>query len=183
MTTSTVLIQLLVLAVVLESDLGRRKVGWFRVWRPVVTVVAVVPFFLTGLPTGGGDSVLQGAAALAGVVLGAASVTPALVGVAYDPVWRPRWPRTARTRPGAVVSHSGWGYAVVWVAVTAARLAFSYGSEHIFPVSLGRFMAEHQLSPAGLANAFIFSALGMSLARSLVLAVRGRAARGLAPAY
>lgn len=183
MTTSTVLIQLLVLAVVLESDLGQRKVGWFRVWRPVVTVLAVVPFFLTGLPTSGANPMLQATATLLGVLLGLASVTPALVRVDYDPAWQRRWFRSARTRPGAIVSHAGWGYAAIWIAVTAARLAFSYSSEHVFPASLGRFMAEHQLSPVGLTNAFIFSALGMSVARSLGLAARSRTARRLAGAY
>jgi hypothetical protein len=50
MSASIVILQLVVLGVVLESDLGRRKIGWFRVLRPVVTVVIIVPFFFTTLP-------------------------------------------------------------------------------------------------------------------------------------
>jgi len=65
MTASIVILQMAVLAVVLESDLGRRKIGWFRVLRPVVTVVAIVPFFFTTLPTARDDLILQAAGALA----------------------------------------------------------------------------------------------------------------------
>ena len=55
MTTSVLILQLAVLGVVLESDLGLRKVGWFRVLRPIIAVVLIAPFFFTSLPTGGHD--------------------------------------------------------------------------------------------------------------------------------
>lgn len=174
MTASIVILQLAVLGVVLESDLGRRKVGWFRVLRPVVSILIIAPFFFTSLPTSGSDLALQGAGALAGVLLGLVSVSPALVGVAYDPGWQSRWRRSAPA--GAVVSRAGIGYALIWAGATAARLGFAYGAEHVFPAQLGQFLVAHQLSPAALANAFIFLALGMDLFRSFLLAARARAA-------
>ncbi|MGW2650457.1 hypothetical protein ACWC2T_37570 [Streptomyces sp. NPDC001393] len=176
MTANIVIMQLAILAVVLESDLGRRKIGWFRVGRPVVGVAAIVPFFFTSLPTGGTDLLLQGASALAGATLGLFSVCPLLVAVDYDPDWRRRWPRTspAPGRPAAV-SRSGTGYAAVWIAVTATRLGFAYGAQHIFPVGLGVFLTTHHLSEAALTNGFIFLSVSMSLFRSLGLWVRGRA--------
>jgi hypothetical protein len=178
MTASIVILQLAVLAVVLESDLGRRKIGWFRVLRPVITVVAIVPFFFTTLPTARNDLILQAAGALAGALLGLVSVSPLLVSVSYDPAWRPRWFRTARTRSRpAAVSRAGRGYAAIWIAVTAARLGFAYGAQHVFPTQLGRFLAVHMLSDTALANAFIFLSLGMDLFRSLLLWARGRRAR------
>jgi len=176
MTANIVIMQLTILAVVLESDLGRRKIGWFRVGRPIVGVTLIVPFFFTSLPTGENDLLLQGVGALAGAVLGLFSVCPPLVSVDFEPDWRGRRPRTSPT-PGrpAAVSRSGAGYAAVWIAVTAARLGFAYGAQHVFPVGLGMFLATHHLSATGLTNCFIFLSVGMSLFRSLGLWVRGRA--------
>ena len=173
MTSSVLILQLAVLGVVLESDLGRRKVGWFRILRPLIAVVLVVPFFFTSLPTSGHDLLLQGAGVLAGLLLGLFSMCPLLVSVGYDPAWRGRF---HRGRPkGTVVSRAGAGYASLWIAVTAARLCFAYASQHWFPVQLGHFMTVHQLSGTALTNAFIFLAIGMDLFRSVMLA--GRAGR------
>ena len=36
------LLNLIVFAVVLEADLGRRKIGWFRVLRPLISTAAIV---------------------------------------------------------------------------------------------------------------------------------------------
>ncbi|MBA9050767.1 MULTISPECIES: hypothetical protein [Streptomyces] len=176
MTANIVIMQLAILAVVLESDLGRRRIGWFRVGRPVIGVALIVPFFFTSLPTGGNDLLLQGFSALAGAALGLFSVCPLLVSVDYHPDWRRRWPRTSPT-PGspAAVSRSGAGYAAVWIAVTAARLGFAYGAQHVFAVGLGVFLTNHHLSATGLTNGFIFLSVSMSLFRSLGLWVRGRA--------
>ncbi|WP_037569101.1 hypothetical protein [Phaeacidiphilus oryzae] len=176
MTANIVIMQLAILAVVLESDLGRRKIGWFRVGRPVLGVVLIVPFFFTSLPTGGDDLLLQGAGAVAGAALGLFSVCPLLVAVDYQPDWRRRWPRTSAGagRPAAV-SRSGAGYAAVWILVTGARLGFAYGAQHVFPVGLGLFLTSHHLSGTALTNGFIFLSVAMSLFRSLGLWVRGRA--------
>jgi hypothetical protein len=186
MTASIVILQLVVLGVVLESDLGRRKIGWFRVLRPVITVLIIIPFFFTTLPTAGNDLALQGAGLLAGVLLGLASVSPLLVTVRWDPAWRPRGLfRSARSAAGpASVSQAGIGYALIWIAVTAGRLAFAYGAQHVFPVALGQFLVAHQLSDTALTNAFVFLSVGMDLFRSLLLGARGLRARysGAAPA-
>jgi len=178
MTANIVILQLAVLAVILESDLGRRKIGWVRILRPVVAIVVIVPFFFTTLPTAPNDLLLQGAGALAGALLGLASVSPPVVSVGYAPAWRSRWLRTARTRSGSVaVSHAGLGYATIWIAVAAARLGFAYGAQYLFPAELGRFLTDHSLSQSALVNAFIFLSLGMDLFRSIGLWTRGRRAR------
>ena len=176
MSTNVVILQLALLGVVLESDLGRKKVGWFRVLRPVIAVVLIVPFFLTSLPTGRNDLLLQGAGALAGVVLGLACMGPWFVKIGYDPAWRSR---VFRNRPprGRVVTHAGFGYASIWIAFTAARLWFAYASQHQFPVQLGHFLAGHQLSSTALTNAFIFLSIGMDLFRSVLLAARSQRVR------
>lgn len=177
MTTNIVILQLAILSVVLESDLGRRKIGWFRVARPIIAVAVIVPFFFTTLPTGGDDLALQGVGAAAGALLGAVSVCPLLMAVVFEPAWRRRHFATARTpAKRAAVSRAGAGYAAIWIGVTVFRLGFAYGSEHWFPGQLGRFMAVHQVSPGALTNAFIFLAITMDLARSFGLWSRARRA-------
>jgi hypothetical protein len=175
MTTSVLILQLAVLGVVLESDLGRRKVGWFRVLRPVIAVILIVPFFFTSLPTSGHDLLLQAAGAVTGILLGLFSMGPWFVSLGYDRAWRGRF---GRSRPkAAVVSRAGGGYAAVWIVVTALRLWFAYASQHQFPHQLGQFLAAHQLSTTALTNAFIFLAIGMDLFRSVLLYGRARRVR------
>jgi hypothetical protein len=171
-----VILSLAILGVVLESDLGRKKIGWFRIARPVIVAAALIPLFFTTLPTSGNDLLLQGAGALIGIVLGLISVSPAFVEVEFDPEVRSWWDKF-KSQPGkpAAVSTSGSGYALVWIAASAARLAFAYGSEHWFPHALGVFMHDHQLESAALTNALIFLPLGMDLFRSAGLCSRGLA--------
>jgi hypothetical protein len=77
----------------------------------------------TSLPVSGPDLALQGAGALAGLVLGLVSVAPWLVQVSFDPAYRGRWARLTRrpARP-AIVSQAGLGYALICIVVCAARL-------------------------------------------------------------
>jgi hypothetical protein len=175
MPASVWILNLVVLGAVLEADLGRRKIGWVRLLRPLLTVALICPLFLDAVPTGDHDLALQAAGIVAGVLLGLAAHL--FISVGYGPVrgWR-------GTRERAV-SRAGFGYAAFWTLIYGGRLLFIYGTVHWFPVSLGQFMAEHQISAAGLTDALIFMAVAMALARSALLAVRGRAAaRRLGPA-
>ncbi|HEY3870346.1 MAG TPA: hypothetical protein VGM10_18415 [Actinocrinis sp.] len=175
MTASIVFLQLFVLGVVLESDVGRRKIGWFRVVRPVIGVSAIIPGYLTSVPTGSGDLVLQAVGAGSGILLGLVSVSPLFVSVYFDPAYRSHLSHITRrtgTR-GTVVSRAGVGYALIWIGLTLFRLGFAYGAQHVFPGALAQFMIEHRLSADALTNAFIFLSLGMDLFRSILLAGRG----------
>ncbi len=178
MSADILILQLAVLAVVLESDLGRRRVGWFRVWRPVVTIALVVPFFLSTVPSGYANLLLQAAGVVLGVVLGVGVASRRLVSMSWDPAYQPRHPRWLQSTPRpAVVTHAGIGYAAVWIAACVLRLGFAYGAEHWFPAALGRFLTAHDLSSAALGNGFAFLAITMSLARSLTFAARARRVR------
>lgn len=42
---------------------------------------------------------------------------------------------------GPPASAAGWGYALVWTAVTGARALFSYGAGHWFSTQLGTWLA------------------------------------------
>ena len=177
MTTSIVILQLLILGVALESDLGRRKIGWFRVLRPILTIGAIIPYFLTSLPTSARDLALQGAGAAIGALLGLLCVTPRFISVGYDPAFRSRILWIKRSPRPAAVSHAGWGYGSIWVGMTAVRLAFGWSAQHLFPNQLAQFMIAHSLSAAALTNAFIFMAVAMGVVRAAGLAGRGWTAR------
>lgn len=162
------ILNLVVLGVVLEADLGRRKISRFRVLRPLVTAVLICPLFLDSVPVGSHDVLLQAVGVAAGVLLGLAAHL--FISVGYGPV---------RGRTGTrdrAVSRAGFGYAAFWAVIFAARLLFIYGTLHWFTASLGQFLAAHQLTAAGLTDALIFMAVAMALARSVLLGVRGRAA-------
>ena len=186
------LLNLIVLGVIVEADLGRRKIGWFRVLRPLISTALIVPLVLTSVPTTGHDLALQAIGVAAGVLLGLAAHL--FMSVGFDPAKGTRGeparsgtrgkPARSGTRgkparsgtSGRPVSRAGFGYAAFWAVIFAGRLVFIYGTSHWFPGPLGQFMAAHQLSAAGLTDALIFMAVAMSLARSALLGRRGRAA-------
>jgi hypothetical protein len=172
-----VILSLAILGVVLESDLGRKKIGWFRIARPVIVAAAIVPVFFTTLPTSGNDLLLQGVGALLGILLGLIAVSPAFVAVGFDPSFQGWWART-RSQAGrpAAITFAGTRYAAIWIAMTAARLAFAWASQHVFPHALGQFLVNHQLSSVALTNALIFLPLGMDVFRSAGLSARGSGA-------
>jgi hypothetical protein len=64
----------------------------------------------------------------------------------------------------------------VWIAVTAGRIYFTYGANHLFTDQLGSWMAANQVSVGALTDSFIFVSLAMLLARTTILAAKGRAA-------
>ncbi len=173
----TVILVLAILFVVLESDLGRKKVGWFRIARPIIVAGAIVPIYFTNLPTSGNDLLLQAAGALLGIVLGLGVVSPTLVSVAVDPDRRSWWARH-RDQPGqpAAMTLAGAGYATVWIVISLARLAFAYGSQHWFSHGLGVFLSDHSLSGVALTNALIFLPVGMDVFRSVGLLSRASSA-------
>lgn len=162
------ILNLIVFGVVLEADLGRRKIGPFRVLRPVLTTAAIIPLFLSSVPTTSHDVALQAAGVGLGVLLGLAAHL--FLSVGYGPV------KTRKGTRDRAVSRAGFGYAAFWAVVFGGRLLFIYGTIHWFSGDLGQFMAAHQLTEAGLTDAIIFMALAMALARSAVLGARGRAA-------
>jgi hypothetical protein len=162
------ILNLVVLGAVLEADLGRRKIGRFRVLRPLLTAIMICPLFLDSVPTNSHNVVLQAVGIGVGVLLGLAAHL--FISVGYGPV---KGGTGTRNR---AVSRAGFGYAAFWTVVYGGRLLFIYGTLHWFPVPLGQFFAAHQLSAAGLTDTLIFMAVAMALARSALLGVRGRAA-------
>jgi hypothetical protein len=166
--SNVVILNLIMLAVVLESDLGRRRVTLFRVARPLVGAAAIVPFFLGNVATEGWGLVLE----LAGIALGAGLglLAGALLPVSLDPATR------------RVHSRGGVAYALLWVVITGGRMFFSYGAQHIFAHPLGVFLATRHISGDALADAFLFLSLAMYLVRTGSLLIRCQAIQRYLPA-
>jgi hypothetical protein len=156
---NALLINALVLAVVLEADLGpHRKIGWFRVARPIVTAALIVPFFLEGFTRSGTGLLVEVAATVAGLLLGLAA--GALMRIYRSP------------RTGRPVSRAGFGYAALWTVVIGARVAFSYGSSHWFGPQFGHWTTAHSVTTAAITDSLIFMAMAMLIARTLSLGLR-----------
>jgi hypothetical protein len=169
--TSVLISSTIILALVLATDLGTRNVSKLRLIRPFIAAAVIIPLYLKGMATSGHGLQLELAGVAAGLLVG-------LIAAARMRVMPGR-------QPGTAVSHAGFGYAAVWVAVSGARLFFDYGSRHLFASQLVHFGMTYQITVAALTDSLIFFSVAMLLSRTASLAIKAGRARAVsaAPAY
>ena len=117
MPASVWIINLVVLTAVLEADLGRRRITWFRLARPLVLAGVIIAFYLKGVAFGGSALALE--LALAGAGLGLGLLAGALFGVYRDPAG------FARSRAGIAYATSHSHSLQTWLGthqITSAAL-------------------------------------------------------------
>jgi hypothetical protein len=83
---------------------------------------------------------------------------------------------------GGAVSAAGWPYALFWVIVIGARVAFSYGAAHWFTASLVTWAIANKVAEAAITDGLIFMAVVMIIIRTAGLAVRASRLPVAAPA-
>jgi hypothetical protein len=159
--TEALIVNGAVLIAVLEGDLGpHRKIGKFRILRPLLTIAVVIPLFIDRPVTHGNGLLVELAGVAAGLFCGL--VASALIRVYRSPL------------TGRPVSAAGLPYAMVWIVVVAARTAFSIGATHWFPAQLDQWCAAHQVTGSAITDGLIFMALMMVAIRTGALATRSR---------
>ena len=163
--TQAELVNGIVLAVTLHSDLGgHKKISTFRLLRPVLTAGAIVPLFISPVAKHGNGLAIE----LAGVAAGL------LVGLLANTLMRVyRSPKT-----GKPVSAAGWPYALLWILIVGARAFFSYGATHLFSTQLTNWCIAHQVTGDAITDGLIFMAVAMVLTRTGGLAARAALLRG-----
>ena len=154
--------QVAILAVILISDYGIRKITTARLVRPFIAAIVIIPFFYKGAATSGNGLLLEVAGLLAGIALGV--LAAALMQVFADP------------GTGRPASKGGLPYALFWTVIAAARLYFAYGAQHVFSRPLGEWLYTNHVTVDALTAALIFFSVAMLLGRTGALAARARQA-------
>jgi hypothetical protein len=167
MPLSAIILTVAILFGVLSSDLGRRVITTHRLIRPLLVAGGAGALYLAGFATSGAGLALELAGVGAGALLGLLAASR--MQIEHD------------SATGRTSTLAGAGYALVWIVVAAARLAFIYGSQHWFSAGLDSWSIAHHVTADALTDSLIVMALAMTSARTFSLIVRAHAVRARCP--
>ena len=146
-------------AVIIATQVGRRQLTARRFLLPLGVVGFVAYHYLQSIPTVGGDLDFEISLSIAGAVCGL------LAGLLM------RVERDGKT--GSIVTQAGLAYAALWVIVFGGRLAFAWAAQNVWSQQVAQFSIQHQITgSAAWTAAFVFMALSMVLARTMVVGLR-----------
>jgi hypothetical protein len=158
MTTSQLLLNLGILALVLATNVGVHPIVRERFTRPLIFMGLAALLYLKHMPTAGNDLGFELLGAVAGLGLGV--LAAALSKVETD-------------ERGRLITRAGAAFAALWIAVVGGRIAFAYGSEHLFPHAIATFSQAHDITSSDAwVVMFVLMAFGMVIGRTAVLAVQ-----------
>jgi hypothetical protein len=166
MSTPLTIISLAVVALLLGRDWGHRRVTMFALLRPLIAIV-IIPFFAPGWSGSGAGLALEAGGLVLGVAIGL--LTFAFMRFSIDD-------------HGQVWSDTGSTYAAIWIAFTAARLIFVYGTEHWFTRQIGTFLVGNHIAVDAFAYSIIFLFIAPIITNRLAILVRTRTLRAPAGA-
>ena len=164
MFSDALILTAVILVGVFVSDLGHRAVTAHRLLRPLGIAGGAGALYLTAFATSGNGLAVELAGAGIGALLGL--LAGGLMRVERDQA------------TGRAFTQAGVGYALLWIVVVGARLAFIYGSQHWFSVGLDSWMVTHHVTANALTDGLILMALAMTSARTMSLIVRSRGRGG-----
>ncbi|MFE3627902.1 hypothetical protein [Streptomyces goshikiensis] len=152
-----------ILAVILASDSGNRRITATRIAGPPLVAVLAAAACVHSFPTAGNDTSLH----LAGIGMGA------ICGLGATSLLTAH-----RDSAGDIRSTGGPGHAAVWTLLSTVQILFAYGCEHWFDASVTRFTTDYQLSGSEvLVSSLALMSLSMVTARAAVLLSRLRTVR------
>lgn len=144
---------------VIATQMGRRRLSLRRLLLPVLAVAIVGYHYLQGVPTVGGDLDFEVSLTVAGALCGI--LAAGLMNVERD------------EQTGLIVTEAGLTYAALWAIVFGGRLAFAWAAQNVWSQQVAQFSIQHQITgSAAWTAAFVFMALSMVLARTMVVGLR-----------
>ncbi|OCT16016.1 hypothetical protein A8709_10385 [Paenibacillus pectinilyticus] len=158
MNTTTWIEILLIMAIAMWTQMGRRAFTTRRIFMPFIVSIIMGQQYLHGIPMSGSNLGALGLCLLVGIVFGGLLLAATTV---------------ERDASGVVYTKAGLPYLVIWVLELGSRVAFAYYARS-HQQQVGHFLLSHHLSPDVIGSGFMLMTIAMLLTRVLGIVVWGK---------